>query len=88
MQIKEGESRFNSQVAFKVGRTPLGSTEGRLRTELWSYARRPVHSEDKHDCLLRLLLSAASELLQVSALSRCDGTTSALTGLAVKLNTM
>lgn len=52
MQMKEGESSFNSQAAFKAGRTPLGSTGGRLRRQLWSYARRPVRSEDKHHCLL------------------------------------
>lgn len=32
MQMKEGESSFNRQVAFKVGTTPLGSTERRLKT--------------------------------------------------------
>ncbi len=88
MQMKEGESSFNSQAAFKAGRTPLGSTDGRLRRQLWGNARRPVHSEDKHNCLLWLLLSVASELAKVSALSTCDTITSVLTGLAVNLNMM
>lgn len=47
MQMKEGESSFNSQVAFKADRTPLGSTGGRLGRQLWSNVRRPVHSKEK-----------------------------------------
>lgn len=47
MQMKEGESSFNSQVAFKAGRIPLGSTDGRFRRQLWSNVRRPVHSKEQ-----------------------------------------